>query len=156
MPDPQLFTDDAAIAHIGEGMIACTLPAREWTHAAHWAAALWIIARRPDFHAPAAMPTLIRRYNESTGGQNTDTSGYHETITQASLRAALSVLNEAKAQSREPLWQSLNRLLASPLGRPDWLMAYWRKETLMSVAARRDWVEPDLAPLPFPVFPASA
>jgi len=152
MPDHVLFESDEPIARIGEGMMGCALPAKEWTHAAHWAAALWIIARRPDLHPPAAMPGFIRRYNESTGGANTDTSGYHETITQASLRAGRAILLEAKPD--EPLWRSLNRLLASPLGRPDWMKAYWSKDVLMSVAARRAWMEPDLAPLPYPAFPA--
>jgi len=41
------------------------------------------------------MPAMIRRYNQSVGGVNSDTGGYHETITQASLhmtRALLAVL----------------------------------------------------------------
>ncbi len=45
---------------------------------------------------------------------------------------------------------SLQRLLASPLGRSDWLLAYWSKGLLMSERARREWVEPDLAPFAFP------
>jgi hypothetical protein len=40
-------------------------------------------------------------------------------------------------------------LMASPLGRSDWLLAYWTRERLFSVDARRRWVEPDLKPLPF-------
>jgi len=36
----------------------------------------------------------------------------------------------------------------SPLGQPQWLLEYWTRERLFSVEARRNWVEPDLAPLP--------
>jgi hypothetical protein len=38
------------------------------------------------------MPGLIRAYNEATNTPNTDTGGYHETITLASLRAARFML----------------------------------------------------------------
>ncbi len=43
---------------------------------------------RPDRDPARDMPCLIRAYNEATGGVNSDISGYHETITQASLRAS--------------------------------------------------------------------
>ena len=48
-----------------------------------------------------------------------------------------------------PLNEVLRDLLATSLGRSDWLLTYWSRETLFSVEARRAWVEPDLAPLPF-------
>jgi hypothetical protein len=145
--------DDAAIARIAEGMIACSLPKEEWTHAAHWATALYLIARRPDLHPPSDMPGLIRRYNVSTGGENTATAGYHETITQASLRAGRAMLLDAPAG--EAISQTLRRLLASPLGRSDWLLACWSKPLLFSVEARAEWVEPDLAPFPHAPWPSA-
>jgi len=80
------------------------------------------------------------------GVANTDRGGYHETITQASLRAARAF---ASARPAEPLYVTVNALLDSPLGRPDWLLAHWSKTRLMSVEARRVWLEPDLQPLPF-------
>ena len=61
------------------------LPREEWTHAAHFAAALWLMRYRPELEPAAVMPGLIRAINESVGGVNDDTAGYHETITQASL-----------------------------------------------------------------------
>ena len=36
----RFFIDDAAIAHLGEGLLACTLAREEWTHEAHLAACL--------------------------------------------------------------------------------------------------------------------
>lgn len=145
------FTSDADIARVASEMIGCTLPKEEWTHAAHWATALWLIARRPDLYPPADMPGLIRRYNVSTGGVNSETAGYHETITQASLRAGRAIL--ADAAPGEPVIATLTRLLASPLGKSTWLFAYWSKDRLMSAEARARWVEPDLAPFAFPAFP---
>lgn len=137
--------NDADIDRIAHGVIARTLPKAAWTHEAHFAAAIWMIARHGD-DAFAMMPGLIRAYNEATNTPNTDTGGYHETITQASLRAARSVL---RAHEGAALSSVLDALTAREFGASGWLMAYWRKETLFSVEARRTWVEPDLQPLPF-------
>jgi hypothetical protein len=40
-------------------------------------------------------------------------------------------------------------LLSTNLANPNWLLEYWSRERLMSVEARRNWVEPDLKTLPF-------
>lgn len=138
------YTDDE-IARIGVGVVDRTLPKPEWTHAAHFACALWVL-RHPGLDAARDMPGLIRAYNEATGVANTDTGGYHETITQASLRAARAWLD---ARPGAPLAAALDSLLASPYGRPEWLLAYWTRERLFSVQARRGWLDPDLQPLPF-------
>ena len=140
-----LFTSDAEIEHIGRGLLDCSLPRAEWTHAGHFAAALWLL-RQPDRDALRDMPGLIRAYNESVGVHNTDSGGYHETITLASLRAARAWLAQ---RPEAALHQALRELLASRYGRADWLLAYWSRPLLFSVAARREWVEPDLQPLPF-------
>lgn len=138
------LTDDD-IERIARGVIDRTLPKAEWTHAAHFAAALWMITRHgPD--AERLMPGLIRAYNEATNTPNTDTGGYHETITLASLRAARFML---AAYPDTALSDVLAALMARAFGQSAWLLAYWRKETLFSVAARRAWVEPDVQALPF-------
>jgi hypothetical protein len=139
------YSDDAAIDHIGSGLLKRTLPKSEWTHAAHFAAAFWLL-RRTDMNAMRDMPRLIRAYNESTGVPNTDTGGYHETITLASLRAARAWLSERPDKA---VHAALNELLASEYGRSDWLFNYWTKPVLFSVMARRAWIDPDLKPLPF-------
>lgn len=139
------FASDSDIERIARGVIDRTLPKPEWTHAAHFAAAFWLLSR-PDRDAMREMPTLIRAYNEATGVANTDTGGYHETITLASLRSARAWLD---AHAGSPLHGSLNALLTSDFGRSDWPLRYWSKPLLFSVAARRAWVDPDLRPLPF-------
>jgi hypothetical protein len=136
---------DDDIERIAYGVIDRTLPKAEWTHAAHFAAALWIITQHGD-EASREMPGLIRAYNEATGTPNTDTSGYHETITQASLRAAQSVM---RAHEGAALSDMLAALMASEFGKSDWPLAYWRKTTLFSTEARRVWVEPDLQQLAY-------
>ena len=138
---------EADIGRIGEAFRAATLPKAEWTHAAHFAAALWLIARCPDVAPERDMPAMIRRYNDATGTVNSDTSGYHETITQASLRATRAFL--AGRPADEQLHATLAALMASPLGGRDWPFAYWSRDVLMSAQARREWVEPDVRPQPW-------
>ena len=113
------FTSDEEVVVIGCGLLDRTLPKTMWTHAAHF---------------------------EATGGANTDSSGYHETITQASIRAASAFLS---ATASQPLFVTCNSLMRSHLGEPDWLLEYWTRERLFSVEARRVWVEPDIRGLPF-------
>lgn len=139
--------DDATIARIARGVTDRSLPKPEWTHAPHFALALWICRHRRDLMAAEAMRTLISSYNVATDTPNTDTSGYHHTITLASLRAADDHLRRLGPDVS--LASALSALMDSPLGRPDWVLAHWRRETLFSPEARRAWRDPDLAPLPF-------
>jgi hypothetical protein len=140
------FTSDEAIIAIGHGLVTRTLPKSEWTHAAHFAATLWVLEHHPEWDATRTMPQLIRAYNEATGTSNTDTSGYHETITQASIRAARAFRAERSALR---LYEVCNALMASALGKSDWILTYWSRERLFSGEARREWVEPDLLGLKF-------
>jgi hypothetical protein len=139
------FSSDADLERIARGVIDRSLPKVEWTHAAHFAAAFWMLSRA-DMDAMRDMPGVIRAYNEATGVANTDSTGYHETITLGSLRAASAWLSN---QHNKPLHESLKELLGSEFGRSEWLLTYWSKPVLFSVAARRGWVDPDLRPLPF-------
>jgi hypothetical protein len=139
---------EADIERIATGVLARTHPYAEWTHAAHFAAALWLLRHREMLLAHGGMEPVIRRYNEAVGVPNSDARGYHATITEASLRATAEALEAAGPDA--PLAPILSALLASPLGQSRWLLAHWSEPRLMSVAARRGWVEPDLAPLPYP------
>lgn len=144
---PDAYMNDHEIERIGTAFIERSLPKPEWTHAGHFAAVLYLLRHRPDWDVSAALPPLIRAYNEATGVANTDSGGYHETITQASIRAARHALSAHGPEVA--LHRVVNTLLESDMGRSDWLLRYWSRPTLFSVAARRHWVAPDLAPLPF-------
>jgi hypothetical protein len=126
------FTSDEEIATIGFGLLDRTLPKIAWTHAAHFAATLWLLRCRPEVEISREMPGIM--------------SGYHETITQASIRAARAFLVEAP---QRPLFVTCNALMHSRLGAPEWLLEYWTRPRLFSVEARREWVEPDIKELPF-------
>lgn len=145
MPERAPLTD-AEIERIATGFVARDLPKDDWTHAAHFAATLWLLRHDGD-RLSERLPGLIRAFNTSVGGENTDTAGYHETITQASLRAAAAHL--ATYPVGAPLSTVLDDLLAGDLGGSAWILRHWSKDRLFSVEARREWVEPDLARLPF-------
>jgi len=140
------FLSDEAVARVGEGLLACSLPREEWTHEAHLAATSWLILTHPEIDLDAELPGLIRRYNESVGGVNDDTQGYHDTITRAYLRGVRLFMEEA--DRTRPIHELVNELLMSPMGRRDWPLRFWSKELLMSVEARREFVPPDLAAMP--------
>ena len=144
--DIRLFADPAAVARVGEGLLACTLPKAEWTHEAHLGATTYLLIEHPEIDLDTALPGLIRAYNESVGGVNDDTQGYHDTITRAFLHGIRLFLSEADRAA--PVHDLVNDLLHSPMGQRDWPLRFWSKERLISVAARRGWVEPDLAVLP--------
>jgi len=59
------FTTDAEIDRIASGVLDRHLPKAEWTHAAHFALALWLLRHREN--VPLIMPGIIRAYNEATG-----------------------------------------------------------------------------------------
>jgi hypothetical protein len=143
---PRLFHSDAEIVRIGEGMVARTLPRPEWTHEAHLATTTYLLLRRSDIDVDKELPGLIRRYNESVGGVNSDSEGYHETITRVFLHGVRLFLAEADLNA--PLHELVNDLLLSPMGRREWPLRFYSPALLFSVEARRKFVPPDLAALP--------
>jgi hypothetical protein len=143
---PRLFHSDDEIEHLGEGLLARTLKREEWTHEAHLAATTYLLLKRPDIDLDKELPGIIRRFNESVGGVNSDTEGYHETITRVFLRGVRIFL--AEADPKEPLYELVNELLLSPMGRRDWPLRFYSPQRLFSVEARREWVPPDIASVP--------
>lgn len=117
---------------------ARTLPKTEWTHEAHVVVCWSTVARLGAEHALAHLRAAIPKYNEATGTPNSDTDGYHDTITCYYVGAVGSL---AGASLDEVLThRSCSR--TAPL-------EHWSRERLFSVEARHGWVEPDLEPLPW-------
>ncbi len=140
------FLSDDSVAHVGEGLLARTLPRQEWTHEAHLAATTYLVLKHPEIDLDIELKGIISRYNESAGTPNSDSEGYHDTITRAYLRGIRLFLDEADVS--RPIHDLVNELLMTPMGRRDWPLRFWSKNRLMSIEARRAWIEPDLAALP--------
>ncbi len=77
---------------------------------------------------------------------NDETQGYHETITQASIRGVRAFLE--RTDPGLPLVTKVNALLQAAEGRRDWPLRFYSAERLFSAEARLRLVAPDLAPLP--------
>ena len=110
----RFFADDAAVRHVGEGLLARTLPKAEWTHEAHLAACLWLLTERPDLDVERSLPGIISAYNEAVGGVNDATQGYHHTITLTYVAAVRDHL--AMVPANLSLAEKVNALLVSPRG----------------------------------------
>lgn len=120
-----------------------TLPKAEWTHEAHLCVGLWHV-----FHlgAPAAMEALrerIKGYNASVGGKNTDSEGYHETITQFYV---ITIAGFLDAVDRDrPLGELADELIHFH-GDRNLPLRFYTKDRLFSKDARLGYLEPDSIP----------
>ena len=139
------WTSDAQLDDFVARFHERTLPKSEWTHAAHLSVGAWHVHRYGVEEAVNRLRQAIRALNESHGTANTDSSGYHETITRAYAHLIAEFLSE---QREGTLAQRVGALLASPLAHKNALLEYYSKERLMSVAARGEWSGPDLKPFP--------
>ena len=118
-----------------------TLAKSRWTHQAHLVVGLWYLSRYSPDEATDIVRERITSYNETVGTANTDTSGYHETLTRFFLRG---IAAHIAAHLNLPLPESLAALLASPLGDKNWPLRYYSRERLFSAPARHQWLEPNL------------
>jgi len=144
---PDQFGTEEEIVVLGERLLDRTLPREEWTHAAHFAATLFLMLRRPDLDLPRELPRIIRSYNDVIGVPNTGTRGYHETLTQFYLRAIADFLGRAPAGAG--LTALCAELIGSPIARRDFPFRFYSRERLFSPEAKTSFVEPDLQPLGF-------
>jgi hypothetical protein len=140
----RLFDTAAAIRRVGKGLLDRSLPKSEWTHEAHLAACAWLLLERPDVVPERDLPGIIRGYNLATGVENTDSAGYHETLTQLYV---IGVRHFLESCARTGLLAKVNALLASEIAPRDWPLRFYSREALFSVAARRGWVDPDVCPI---------
>jgi len=140
------WTSDAQLDDFVAQFHERTLPKSEWTHAAHLSVGAWHVHRYGVEEAVNRLRQGIRALNESHGTANTDSGGYHETITRAYAQLIAEFLGGHPESST--LFQRVGALLGSPLAHKDALLEYYSKDRLMSSAARREWNRPDLKPLP--------
>jgi hypothetical protein len=135
----------SATDRLAAAFAACTLPESEWTHEAHLRVGLWHRLRMPAGESLDTLRQRIRRYNESLGNENTDTDGYHETITR--FYVILIDRFVAAADATHHIDELADELIAR-LGFRGLPLDYYSPDRLFSVEARRAWLAPDLAPLP--------
>lgn len=118
------------------------LPKPAWTHAAHVAVGACYAVR---FGADAFVHTKagILRHNEAVGTANTDTSGYHETLT----RFWVDVLAAVTA-GLDDEWRAACVAVDRFGGVRDYHAQFYGVDVVRSVEARRTWVPPDRGGFP--------
>jgi hypothetical protein len=128
---------------IANQFISCTLPKDQWTHDAHLITCVWHLQHYSQLETICLLRTRIIAYNLSVGGQNTTSSGYHETLTQFYVKIIdkFFVENENLNHTFE---NKCEILLKSSLAERDYPLQFYTKEKLFSLTCRATWVEPDL------------
>jgi hypothetical protein len=139
------YRNDSEILEIVEGFLRRTLPEPRWTHQAHLTVGVWHVLNRPAATVLDELRRGIIAYNEAVGTPNSDTRGYHETITAFYLWAIRTYVRAAGGG--RTLLELMNGLLASPYATKAFPFEFYSRERLLSLAARRAWLDPDLRPL---------
>jgi hypothetical protein len=120
----------------------CELPEEDWTHLAHVRMA-WLRLQGGTWRQ--VLPVVregIKRYNATLN----KLLAYHETITRGFLILIDHRIDRKNgSKSFEEFCAKNPELLDSQLAA---LLKHYRRETLFSPAARAEFVEPDLMPLP--------
>lgn len=118
------------------------LPAKYWTHEAHLTVAVWYLSQYSKDEASCLLRAGIIAYNVASGGKNTPTGGYHESITLFWIDIIHAFLQKIKKDLS--IEEKIQQFLASPFSDKNILFEYYKKEELMSIKARARWIAPTL------------
>lgn len=121
------------------------LSREDWTHGAHVGVCAYFAFDHDEAATLAIMRPGIRTFNESIGGQNTATSGYHETITRLWVMAIAAHLRDRPAPSR---WQAACSATARFVSPRELLEQCYSYDVVVDTRARAEWMPPDL-PVPW-------
>ena len=140
------FSSESALTEFLKAFEEGTYPIKQWTHESHIIMAAGYLSQLSEEAATPVIREGIKHFNLSQGGQNTNTSGYHETLTIFWIRIVAAFL--------ETLPETLSRLdkvraCANKFGPLSGLFRdYWSYDLLQSTEARKEWRAPDLKALP--------
>ena len=121
-----------------------TLPKQEWTHAAHLLGGACYVYTLGAKAALEHMRACVQRYNEAVGGRNTETSGYHETLTVFWIATLRDLRRALQPASRS---QFAHAAVEAYGQRRDLFKDFYSFDVVASTRARREWVAPDLRSL---------
>jgi hypothetical protein len=123
-----------------------SFPLAQWNHAAHLRVAGAYLLEHPVDEALRRMREGVRRYNEATGGKNTEDSGYHETLTCFWIAVAAAFL--AGLPETMTAAGKIQALVDEFGSRRDLFREYYSFDVVKSREARAGWVDPDQKALP--------
>lgn len=136
------YADEEAIRAVTRGLLDTTWPEPEWKHREHCVATLGLVLFYPEMNLDQDLPGIIKRYNLANGGQNTETSGYHHSMTLLYLNAIRHFVQTLPPDTSAA--DAARMLLQSPIGKKDYPLRYYSRECITSKEARLDWVKPDV------------
>ena len=122
-----------------------TLPKSEWTHEAHLIVGLKMVLTYKE-QAFSEMKKRIIRFNESIGTINSESSGYHETLTVFWLWA-IKQFCEEKGIRQFDVAAVDELLFYEPLSRRKLVEDYYSEVILLLPEARRRFIRPDEKPM---------
>lgn len=140
---PELATLEAFdrfLANFESGAI----PQREWTHAAHIAAAAGYLRTRTPVETIDAVRSGIHNLLRHFGVETTLDRGYHESLTRLWVYACNAYLQETGLEGLE----GIRALIATYGRRSDLHKEFYSFEVVRNAEARYGWVPPDLQALP--------
>ena len=121
-----------------------TWPSTQWTHATHIAMGSYYLLTCSRDEATARIKHGLYHYHLSQGGQHTDTSGYHETLTLFWIDSIEEYLRSLPAS-----WNVLEKVTAATqyLGEQRVLhRQHYSWDLTTDPIARREWRTPDRTP----------
>jgi hypothetical protein len=118
------------------------LPKERWTHSAHLFTGACYVHALGEGPAIDHMRVCIKRHNESVGTANTDTGGYHETVTIAWIKILKRLLHDSAPMNRAAFARLAVERFAGDRGI---FGRYYEFDLVKSVEARRSWIPPTLA-----------
>ena len=119
-------------------------PREEWHHRQHVKVAYLYLRRFPLEAASVRIRERIKAFNAAKQVEESLTSGYHETMTQAWLRLVYFTLCEFGAvETADGFYEQNPQLWEKKV-----LRFFYNRERFMSAEAKAHFIAPDITPLP--------
>jgi hypothetical protein len=119
-------------------------PLQDWHHRQHIKIAYLYLCRHPLDTAIAKMSSGIKKFNAANNVPEGLDRGYHETMTQAWIHLVHCTLQEfGPAENADAFVDKHTQLLSKRA-----LLFFYSRDNIMSWEAKRQFIEPDLAPFP--------
>lgn len=130
---------------------SCAHPLDQWHHRDHIKMAYLYLLRYPLEEATVRIRNGIKAYNKSKSLPEELESGYHETMTQAWVRLVHATLCEyGRAENADAFYEQHPQLSQKKN-----LRLFYSRGRFVSWEAKREFLGPDLAPLPVSRNPAN-
>ena len=134
---------EAALEDFFERWTMGRLPKAAWTHAAHVAMAAYLAFEHPPEETFERMKRGILHHNTAVGTPNTESSGYHETLTRFWSATIGDFVRCGRFASRLEAVRGAVELFGNDRNRHRLSYSF---DVVSDQRARREWIRPDREP----------